>query len=174
MVRNGRRRPPLIHHRLWASYALALELTSICRPRLSGNMLVGLERQRHTVTAIQRMETTCGIVATPAPRLILLDRRARIRGDSTTCMEMLGSGALTGMAFWRTVQIPWVSPRRRDGRYVAAAGTAMRSTAPRPTGTVAFRQSSTAPMVSVLSEPCQNETRNHAQNYDSKKENPNE
>ena len=81
-------------------------------------MPVGLEQQQGTVTAIQRMETTCGTVTTPVPKYTLLDRKARTRGDYTTCTEMYGSGVLTGgggEVIWSMVRTPKVLPGGRIG-----------------------------------------------------------
>ena len=150
MVRSGHRRQPWIRHRSWENYALVLDLILICQPKRSVNMLTEQERRRHTVTVIRQMGTTCGTRATPVPRPTLLDRRTRTRGDSTICMEMFGSGVLTGgVGLCRTARIPRVLPRGRAGCYAVAAGPAMRTTAPRPTDTTALRRACTTTSASA-------------------------
>ena len=149
MERSGLRRPPLILRRLWANCARVRDWTSICRPRLSGNMLAGLEQQRHTATEIRRMVTTCGILLTPISRRIPSDRRTRIHGGFTTCMGMYMNGVLTGTVLWRMARIPKVLPRGRPELIVAAAGSTMRSAVPRPTGAAISRRKISITMASA-------------------------
>ena len=119
------------------------------------------ERPPPIATAIRPTEVICGIQATPVQSRMKLVRGRRILGGSMTCTEMCGSGVLTGTAVCQVVQILKVHPRGRTGCYAAAAGSTMRPTAPRPTGTTASRRTSSTTSASALSEPCLNKAREH-------------